>query len=114
MVADGETQCSPSGQGSSKYWYEEIEHNGESSFLQGQFKDQYTVFRNVVKDYGADNTGSVDAGAAIQAAINGMHLYLSRIGLIEYGTWTANGVQRGRRTALAATPTPWAAPANQP
>lgn len=75
MVAEGDAQCSSSGQWSNKYWYEEIEHNGESSFLQGQFKDQYTVFRNVVNDYGADNTGSVDAGAAIQAAIDGTHLY---------------------------------------
>lgn len=80
IVGSGDGQCSSSeGSGSSKYWYEEIDHNGESSFLQGQYKDQYTVFRNVVKDYGADNSGSVDAGAAIQAAIDGMrHLHTNR------------------------------------
>lgn len=79
MVADGEAQCSSNGQGSNKYWYEEIEHNGKSSFLQGEFKDQYTVFRNVVTDYGADNTGSVDARAAIQAAIDGTKTYLTMV-----------------------------------
>lgn len=82
MVADGEAQCSSGGQSSNKYWYEEIEHNGESSFLQEQFKDQYIVFRNVVNDYGADNTGSVDAAAAIQAAIDGM-LHLEKLLMID-------------------------------
>ncbi|KAL2831101.1 pectate lyase superfamily protein-domain-containing protein [Aspergillus cavernicola] len=55
--------------GSSKFWYEEIEHNGESSFLVPGYKDQYKVFRNVVKDYGADNTGQTDSSSAIQSAI---------------------------------------------
>lgn len=55
----------------SGYWYEQIEHNGQSSFLQAQYKDAYKVFRNVVKDYGADNTGARDASDAIQKAIEG-------------------------------------------
>ncbi|PYH93449.1 exo-beta-1,3-glucanase [Aspergillus ellipticus CBS 707.79] len=51
------------------YWYENIDHNGESSFMDSAYKDSYNVFRNVVDDFGADNTGSQDAAAAIQAAI---------------------------------------------
>lgn len=94
MVADGQAQCSPSGQWSNKYWYEEIEHNGESSFLQGQFKDQYTVFRNVVKDYGADNTGSVDAGAAIQAAIDSMR-HLKKMLMIDEWLMNVDGPKNG-------------------
>lgn len=65
------SQCS-SGQGSSKFWYEEIKHNGQSSFLGEKYKDHYKVFRNVVSDYGADNTGKTNAAAAIQSAIEGM------------------------------------------
>jgi glucan 1,3-beta-glucosidase len=55
----------------SKYWYETITHNGESSFMQSQFKSNYKVFRNVVTDFGADNTGNTDASKAIQRAIEG-------------------------------------------
>ncbi|KAI9374056.1 pectate lyase superfamily protein-domain-containing protein [Aspergillus egyptiacus] len=55
--------------GSSKFWYEEIEHNGESSFLDPAYKAQYKIFRNVVKDHGADNTGQTNASPAIQNAI---------------------------------------------
>ncbi|KAL4918595.1 pectate lyase superfamily protein-domain-containing protein [Aspergillus aurantiobrunneus] len=55
--------------GSSKFWYEEIEHNGESSFLTPGYKDNYKIFRNVITDYGADNTGQSDASSAIQNAI---------------------------------------------
>ncbi|KAL4754873.1 hypothetical protein BDW72DRAFT_200536 [Aspergillus terricola var. indicus] len=55
--------------GSSKFWYEEIEHNGQSSFLVPGYRDNYKVFRNVVTDYGADNTGQSDASSAIQKAI---------------------------------------------
>ena len=55
----------------STYWYEAIEHNGQSSFLSCQYRDNYKVFRNVVKDYGADNTGSKDASEAIEKAIKG-------------------------------------------
>ncbi|PKY07913.1 putative exo-beta-1,3-glucanase [Aspergillus campestris IBT 28561] len=54
---------------SSGYWYEHIEHNGQSSFLSAEHKDNYTVFRNVVKDYDADNTGKESASSAIQKAI---------------------------------------------
>jgi polygalacturonase len=53
------------------YWYETIEHNGEPSFMQPACKSGYQVFRNVVTDFGADNTGSTDASDAIQNAING-------------------------------------------
>ncbi|KAL6237017.1 hypothetical protein BDW75DRAFT_249492 [Aspergillus navahoensis] len=55
--------------GSSKFWYEEIEHNGQSSFLIPGYKENYKVFRNVITDYGADNTGQADASSAIQKAI---------------------------------------------
>ncbi|EAW11685.1 putative exo-beta-1,3-glucanase [Aspergillus clavatus NRRL 1] len=61
----GPTPDSPS-----KFWYETIAHNGQSSFLDGTYKNNYRVFRNVVTDYGADNTGTRDASAAIQNAIN--------------------------------------------
>ncbi|KKK12676.1 putative exo-beta-1,3-glucanase [Aspergillus rambellii] len=54
----------------SKFWYETISHNGQSSFLDSTYKDTYSVFRNVVTDFGADNTGATDASAAIQKAIN--------------------------------------------
>ncbi|RAL02841.1 glycoside hydrolase family 55 protein [Aspergillus ibericus CBS 121593] len=53
----------------SGYWYEQIDHDGESSFMDSKYKDNYDVFRNVVDDFGADNTGDEDAAAAIQAAI---------------------------------------------
>ncbi|KAF2084591.1 glycoside hydrolase family 55 protein [Saccharata proteae CBS 121410] len=51
----------------STFWYGKIDHNGESSFLSS--KDEYTVFRNVVSDFGADNTGASDAASAINSAI---------------------------------------------
>ncbi|PLB52583.1 exo-beta-1,3-glucanase [Aspergillus steynii IBT 23096] len=51
------------------YWYANIEHNGESSFLESGSKKNYTVFRNVVTDFKADNTGETDASGAIQNAI---------------------------------------------
>ncbi|KAA8645849.1 hypothetical protein EYZ11_010007 [Aspergillus tanneri] len=54
---------------SSGYWYEEVEHNGQSSFLSSDYKDKYAVFRNVVTDFHADNTGQRDASLAIQKAI---------------------------------------------
>lgn len=68
-INTGQNQQQPAGK--SGYWYEHIEHNGQSSFLQAQYKDTYKVFRNVVSDYGADNTGSRDASEAIQKAIEG-------------------------------------------
>ncbi|RAH82446.1 putative exo-beta-1,3-glucanase [Aspergillus japonicus CBS 114.51] len=60
----GPTPDSPS-----TFWYESITHNGESSFLDSSYKANYKVFRNVVTDYGADNTGATDASTAIQNAI---------------------------------------------
>lgn len=57
----------------SRYWYESITHNGEASFMPSSYKPNYRVFRNVVTDYGADNTGNNDASAAIQKAINGVY-----------------------------------------
>jgi glucan 1,3-beta-glucosidase len=56
----------------STYWYESILHNGEASFMPSSYKPNYSVFRNVVTDYGADNTGNTDASVAIQNAIGGM------------------------------------------
>jgi hypothetical protein len=64
---DGQKPIAPS-----KYWYESILHNGEASFMPSSYKSNYGVFRNVVTDYGADNTGNTDASGAIQKAINGM------------------------------------------
>ena len=40
--------------------------------MPSSYKSNYSVFRNVVTDYGADNTGNTDASVAIQNAINGM------------------------------------------
>lgn len=54
-----------------QWWYANITHNGESSYLDSNLKDGYTVFRNVVTDFQADNTGGSDASKAIQNAING-------------------------------------------
>lgn len=39
--------------------------------MSSSYKANYKVFRNVVTDFGADNTGANDASAAIQEAING-------------------------------------------
>ncbi|BCR94046.1 glycoside hydrolase family 55 protein [Aspergillus luchuensis] len=67
-LAEEDSLCTSSSN-SSGYWYEQIDHNGQSSFMDSRYKDNYTVFRNVVKDFGADNTGQKDAAAAISAAI---------------------------------------------
>jgi len=53
------------------YWLADVDHNGKSSFLNASL-GVYNTFRNAVKDFGADNTGSHDASTAIQNAINGM------------------------------------------
>lgn len=63
------SSCTAAGTGSSGFWYEKITHNGQSSFLSTEVKKNYPVFRNVVKDFGADNTGQNDAAGAIQIAI---------------------------------------------
>jgi glucan 1,3-beta-glucosidase len=44
--------------------------------MSSEYRSDYSVFRNVVTDYGADNTNSTDAATAIQDAINGRHLPL--------------------------------------
>ena len=51
------------------FWYEKITHDGSSPYIPGGAN--WKVFRNVVEDYGADNTGNKDASGAIQKAING-------------------------------------------
>jgi hypothetical protein len=56
----------------SNFWYENINHNGESPFIPNG--DTWKAFRNVVTDYGADNTGGRDATKNIAAAINGKWL----------------------------------------
>jgi hypothetical protein len=47
----------------------------------------YKVFRNVVTDFGADNTGNSDASGAIQNAINGKllscFLFCSRTDMVK-------------------------------
>jgi hypothetical protein len=64
--------CTPlSADNPTTWWYESVTHNGQSSFMSSTYKSNYVVFRNVVTDYGADNTGASDASAAIQNAING-------------------------------------------
>lgn len=42
--------------------------------MSANYRSEYSVFRNVVTDYGADNTGATDASTAIQNAINGIFL----------------------------------------
>lgn len=42
--------------------------------MDSTYKANYNVFRNVVTDFQADNTGATDASAAIQRAINGKSL----------------------------------------
>lgn len=66
------SSCTAAGTGSSGFWYEKIAHNGQSSFLSADVKKNYPVFRNVVTDFGADNTGQNDAAGAIQNAIEGI------------------------------------------
>jgi hypothetical protein len=63
---------------SPEFWYEGITHNGEASFMPSSYKSNYSVYRNVVSDFGADNTGTVDASAAIQDAINGTYTDILR------------------------------------
>ena len=57
------------------FWYEQIAHDGISPFIPGG--EKWKVFRNVVAEYGADQSGKVDAQSALQKAINGMSLYIS-------------------------------------
>ncbi|KAF7589366.1 hypothetical protein BBP40_004414 [Aspergillus hancockii] len=66
---DNASTCSSGSGSSSGYWYEKIEHNGQSSFLSSGYKENYKVFRNVVTDYAANNKGKDDAASAIQKAI---------------------------------------------
>jgi hypothetical protein len=71
-AAAASSSCTPlTTSNPTQWWYANITHNGESSYLSSDLKDGYTVFRNVVTDFGADNTGGSDASAAIQKAING-------------------------------------------
>lgn len=42
--------------------------------MSSEYRSEYSVFRNVVTEYGADNTGATDASVAIQNAINGTYL----------------------------------------
>ncbi|KAF2140154.1 glycoside hydrolase family 55 protein [Aplosporella prunicola CBS 121167] len=62
----------------STYWLGSVPHGGTSSYLNATY-GTYKVFRNVVTDFGADNTGSRDASGSIQKAINaGASNYRSR------------------------------------
>lgn len=45
--------------------------------MDSSYKANYKVFRNAVTDYGADNTGTKDASAAIQSAIVGTSVVYS-------------------------------------
>ena len=59
------------------FWYESINNNGQSPFIPNDAT--WKVFRNVVTDYGADNTGRSDVAKAIVKAINGLPLDLLQI-----------------------------------
>jgi glucan 1,3-beta-glucosidase len=79
LIAESCGALSPTDPGT--YWYEDITHAGaESSFMDSTYKANYEVFRNVVTDFGADNTGSTDASVAIQNAINGKLLHEPLLG----------------------------------
>ncbi|KAF9892794.1 hypothetical protein FE257_000383 [Aspergillus nanangensis] len=65
----GQQATCSAGSGTPGYWYEHIQHNGQSSFLQNDHKETYSVFRNVVTDFKADNSGTTDSSVAIQNAI---------------------------------------------
>ena len=62
---NGPTSGSPS-----TFWRTQIAHNGVAATLDSN--SGFTVFRNVVNDYGADNSGNNDASQAINNAISGM------------------------------------------
>ena len=59
-----------SGSNPSDFWFESIDHNSISPFIDNG--ESWKVFRNVVKDYGADPTGQEDATEAIRNAITGL------------------------------------------
>jgi glucan 1,3-beta-glucosidase len=65
-------EISPTHPDGSNFWYESIVHNGQSPFIPNGAN--WKVFRNVVTDYGADNTGGSDASNAIIKAITGLSL----------------------------------------
>ncbi|EED13452.1 exo-beta-1,3-glucanase, putative [Talaromyces stipitatus ATCC 10500] len=70
-MIDAASTCTPlTPSNPSTWWYESVTHNGLSSFMSSNYRNEYSVFRNVVTDFGADNTGATDASAAIQKAIN--------------------------------------------
>jgi hypothetical protein len=72
------------------------------------YKDKYKVVRNVVTDYGADNTGQKDASSAIQTAIRGKLL----LSMYQYVLVTNNS-QTVPLAALRVTPTQWERPVNR-
>jgi hypothetical protein len=65
-------EISPAHPDGSNFWYESIDHNGQSPFIPNGAT--WKVFRNVVTDYAADNTGGSDATKAITNAITGLSL----------------------------------------
>ncbi|KAH8692283.1 putative exo-beta-1,3-glucanase [Talaromyces proteolyticus] len=80
-----QASCTPlSANNPQQWWYANITHNGQSSFMSS--KNDYTVVRNVVTDFGADNTGATDASKAIQNAINAGPSGGSARGSGNYGT----------------------------
>ncbi|KAL8787319.1 MAG: hypothetical protein Q9195_007814 [Heterodermia aff. obscurata] len=50
------------------FWYEQITHDGMSPFITGG--EKWKIFRNIVAEYGADDSGKVDAAPALQKAVN--------------------------------------------
>jgi hypothetical protein len=72
LLNSGIHEISPIHPDGSNFWYESIDHNGQSPFIPNGAT--WKVFRNVVTDYAADNTGGSDATKAITKAITGLSL----------------------------------------
>lgn len=72
LLNSGIHEIIPTHPDGSNFWYESIDHNGQSPFIPNGAT--WKVFRNVVTDYAADSTGGSDATKAITKAITGLSL----------------------------------------